>query len=97
MPDVQMDYDLMEDMNRCFRTCSGQMEDTIRTLQTLATQLEDGALLGQAGDAFSNALRARLTPGVNRLRDKFDELAGDIYGALVDLRDGDSTAASRFK
>jgi len=97
MADVQMDYEMMEDMNQCFRNCAAQMEDTARLMQQLAAQLEDGALLGKGGDAFSNALRSKLSPALARLQDKFDELAGDVYGALVDLRDGDSTAASRFK
>lgn len=97
MADVQMDYEMMEEMNRCFRNGVAQLDDTARVMQNLAAMLEDGALLGKGGDAFSNALRTKMNPAIGRLRDKFEELAGDIYGALVDLRDGDSTAASRFK
>ena len=97
MPDVQMDYDMMEDMNNAFRNAVAQMDDTIRLMQSIANSLEDGALLGKGGNAFADALRSKLTPAMTRLQDKFDELAGDVYGALVDLRDGDSTAASRFK
>jgi len=97
MPDVQMDFEMMEDMNATFRSCVAQMDDTIRAMQAIATQLEDGALLGKGGSAFADAIRGKLTPGLNRLQDKFQELAEDVYGALVDLRDGDTTAASRFK
>ena len=97
MPDVQMDYDMMEDMNNAFRNAVAQMDDTIRLMQSIANSLEDGALLGKGGNAFADALRSKLTPAMTRLQDKFDELAGDVYGALVYLRDGDSTAASRFK
>jgi WXG100 family type VII secretion target len=97
MPDVQMDYDMMEDMARLFRDGSQQLEDTMRTMQSIAGRLEDGALLGRAGDAMAEALRERLNSRIQRLQEKLDELNLDVYGALVDLRDGDTEAASRFK
>jgi len=34
--------------------------------------------------------------GVSRLRDKLDEMANDVYGAMVALRDGDASAKSKF-
>ena len=97
MPDVQMDYDMMEDMARLVREGGQQLGDTIRTMQAIAGKLEDGALLGKGGDALASALRDRLSARLGRLQDKLDELSGDVNGALVDLRDGDTEAASRFK
>jgi WXG100 family type VII secretion target len=97
MPDVQMDYDMMDDMARLFRDGSQQLGDTIQAMQAIAGRLEDGALLGKGGDAFAQAIRNRLISRLGRLQDKLDELSGDVYGALVDLRDGDTEAASRFK
>ncbi len=97
MPDVQMDYDLMEDMARLFNDGAQQLEDLVRLMQGIASQLEDGALLGQGGDALASAIRDKLVTRVNRLEEKFQELSGDVWGALVDLRDGDKEAASRFK
>ena len=97
MPDVQMDYDLMDDMARLFRDGSQHLNDLIRSMQNVAGRLEDGALMGRGGDALSQAIRNNLCSRVASLQDKLDELSGDVYGALVDLRDGDSEAASRFK
>ena len=97
MPDVQMDYDMMEDMARLFRDGSQQIGDTIQAMQAIAGRLEDGALLGKGGDALAEAIRNRLNARLGRLQDKLDELSGDVYGALIDLRDGDTEAASRFK
>lgn len=97
MPDVQMDYDMMEDMARLFRDGSQQIGDTMQAMQAIAGRLEDGALLGKGGDALAQAIRNRLNARLARLQDKLDELSGDVYGALVDLRDGDTEAASRFK
>jgi uncharacterized protein YukE len=97
MPDVQMDYDMMEEMANLFRNGAQQLEDTIRVAQNIAGVLEDGALLGKGGDMLASALRDRLCGRIARLADKFNELSQDVNGALVDLRDGDKEAASRFK
>jgi len=97
MPDVQMDYDLMEDMARLFRDGGQQLEDLRSHLDGIAGRLEDGALLGKGGDALVDAIRQRLSQRIAALQDKFSELSMDVYGALVDLRDGDTEAASRFK
>ena len=97
MPDVQMDFDLMEDMARLFRDGAQRVDDLIRHMENIAGRLEDGALLGKGGDAMADALRQRLNPRLSALQDKLSELGMDVYGALVDLRDGDSEAASRFK
>ena len=46
---------------------------------------------------LAQAIRGNLNARIGALQDKLDELAADVYGALVDLRDGDTEAASRFK
>jgi uncharacterized protein YukE len=97
MTDVQMDFDLMEDMARLFKEGSQHMDDLIRAMQDIANRLEDGALLGRGGQAMSDAIRDKLNTSIARLQDKLEELSMDVYGALVDLRDGDTEAASRFK
>jgi uncharacterized protein YukE len=97
MTDVQMDYDLMEEMAQIFREGAHQMDDLVRTMQGVAQSLEDGALLGRGGELLASAIRDRLNGRIARLQDKLEELSQDVYGALIDLRDGDKTAASRFK
>ncbi len=97
MTDVQMDFDLMEDMSRLFGDASEHMQDLIRVLQNIAGRLEDGALLGKGGDALADAMRTRLASRINLLGEKLDELSFDVLGAMVALRDGDKEAASRFK
>jgi WXG100 family type VII secretion target len=94
---IKMDYPSMEDMSATFGSAAETMDDLIRELQTIAGQLEDGVLIGRGGDAFRAGIQDKLVPAVQRLAEKFNELKQDIYGALVDLRDGDSEAESRFK
>src|SRR4051812_1507961 len=97
MPDVKMNYDMMEDMSRAFSDGANQMEEVAKSMQNVAKLLEDGALLGLAGDKLLDVLRNKHIPKCLGLKSKLEELSGDILGALTDERDGDKEAASRFK
>jgi uncharacterized protein YukE len=92
-----MDYDMMEDMYKVFQNGAKQLGETTKAMEQLAQTMEQGALLGEGGEIFADALRGRLGPRLRKLEEKFEELSQDVMGALVDLRDGDKEAASRFK
>jgi WXG100 family type VII secretion target len=96
MPDVQMDYDALEDMARTFRASAQQLDETIMVMTGIAAQMEDGALVGDTGTEFVDAVRGKFTPSVQRMRDKMQELEKDIMNAVAIMRDGVDTAASRF-
>jgi WXG100 family type VII secretion target len=97
MPDVRMNYGTMEDMAKTFGQTHQQMNDTITAMEKVAKSLEDGALLGVAGDAFREAIRTKLNKRIKVISDKMKEMEGDIKGAVSATRDGVSTAQSRFK
>jgi WXG100 family type VII secretion target len=92
-----MDFDLMEDMARTFKEGAEHLDQLIRALQAIANRLDDGVLLGRAGQSFADAIRDKLNQRIAALQDKLQELNLDVMGALIDLRDGDTEAASRFK
>jgi WXG100 family type VII secretion target len=97
MPDVQMDYELMEQMANKFRAAAQQLDETQAAMEDVAGKMSDGALLGEGGDMFADALRSRLNARLKILSEKMTELSEDVMGAMVDLRDGDTEAKSRFK
>jgi len=97
MPDVQMNYETMEEMAKIFDNGSKQLQETGQAMEQLAQAMENGALLGEGGDKFADALRNRLAKRIFKLMQKFSELNKDVVGAVRDLRDGDKEAASRFK
>ena len=66
-------------------------------MEKIAKTMEDGALVGMAGDTFREAIRTKLMKRLKVLADKMRELEGDIQGAVIATRDGVSTAQSRFK
>ena len=97
MPDVRMNYPSMEAMQKAFHQANSQVQDSISEMEKVAKSLEDGALLGTAGDAFKDAVRSKLIKRMKVIADKMGELEKDVNGALIATRDGVSTAQSRFK
>jgi len=94
--EIRMDYGLMEDMNRVFQQGVEQLQDTMQAMQSIANELEDGALLGRGGVAFTEAIRGKLSPAISRLTDKFQELAEDINKAMEDMRSADQTTERMY-
>ncbi|MBM4423810.1 MAG: hypothetical protein FJ030_10505 [Chloroflexi bacterium] len=97
MPDVRMNYNSMEQMQKTFHQAHQQIDETSREMEKVAKLMEDGALLGYAGDAFREAIRSKLAKRLKALGEKMQELERDINGAIIATRDGVSTAQSRFK
>jgi WXG100 family type VII secretion target len=91
-----MDYGLMEDMNRTFLQGVEQLQDTMQAMQNVANELEDGALLGRGGVAFTEAIRGKLAPAVSRMTDKFQELAEDINKAMEDMKSADQSTERMY-
>jgi WXG100 family type VII secretion target len=93
---IRMDYDLMREMSSVFRQGGEQLQDTMSEMQSIANQMEGGALVGQGGDAFLDALRGKLSPAIQRLVDKFEELDHDVLVAMQEMQDSDAESAGKF-
>jgi WXG100 family type VII secretion target len=96
MSEIKMDYGLMEDMNRTFLQGVEQLQDTMQAMQNVANEMEDGALLGRGGTAFTEAIRGKLCPAISRLTDKFQELAEDIQKAMEDMKSADTSSERMY-
>jgi WXG100 family type VII secretion target len=94
--EIRMDYGLMEDMSKTFQQSVEQLQDTMQAMQNVANELEDGALLGRGGDAFTEAIRNKLAPSISRLTEKFQELAEDINKAMEDMRSADTSTERMY-
>ncbi len=93
---IKMDYPLMQQMSRTFQQGGEQLQDTMQEMQNIANMLEEGALLGQGGTAFTEALRNTLCPAIARLTDKFQELDNDIRVAMQRMQEADQKSESMF-
>jgi len=97
MPDVKMNYDSMQNMENAFKQAASQVSDSINAMKQVSQTLQGGALLGQAGSAFSDAINNKLIPAMNTIQEGMSKLQQDIGGAVSATRDGVSSAQSRFK
>ncbi len=93
---IKMEYARMEEMAKFFQQGSQQLKETMSQMMSGANTLQDGALLGQGGAAFSDALRNKLCPAISRLENKYQELQKDVVGAMNDMKQADSTSKSLF-
>ncbi len=94
---IKLDYAKAEEMVRTFRQGREQLQRSIQEMQGLATTIEEGALLGQGGDAFVDAIRGKLIPAITKLSNKFDELAKDVGMAVKYMQEADRTSTGQFR
>jgi uncharacterized protein YukE len=83
-------------MIRTFKYGVEQLQDTSQEMQRIASTLEEGALLGRGGEAFTDGLRNRLVPSMSKLIDKFEELAGDVQAAINYMQEADTKSSGMF-
>lgn len=89
---IKMVYPLMEEMAKTFQKGSEQLKETSSQMQGIAGTLQDGALLGQGGAAFTDAVSGKLVPAINRLEQKFQELQKDVLNAMKDMQQADQSS-----
>ena len=92
---IKLDYPLMEEMCRTFQKGIEQLENTLQEVQSIANTLEEGALLGQGGAAFTDALRSKLSPAIGRLTDKFKEMDQDVKAAMEQFRSQEDPSVAK--
>jgi WXG100 family type VII secretion target len=94
--EIKMDYPLMDEMKQSFKAGRETLGRTASELKSIADKLEQGALLGQAGDAFAQAVRGPLMGAVSKLSDKFEELEGDIQFAVDQMHQAEEKTKASF-
>ena len=95
--EIRVVYPDMEEMSRTFQRGAEQLRDTMQEMQSIASVLEDGALLGRGGEAFVDAIRGKLCPAINRLASKFQELDRDVQAAVRYAQQADREAQRMYK
>ena len=93
---IKLDYGKAEEMIKTFDQGAQQLQTTLQEMQNLANMLEGGALLGDGGSAFCDAIRGKLGPAIQKLDAKFKELSKDVKGAVSDMRQADAASKGMF-
>ena len=92
---IRVNYPALEDMAKQCGQAAQRIRQTSSLANNIAQQLQNGAMMGEFGDTFVQALGVFQTK-VNKLADKFAEEASDIQQAMNDMRQADTQAAGKF-
>ena len=94
---IKLNYPAMQEMAKHCHSTSQRLTETLHLAQQAALEMQNGAMVGDPGEAFSSSLNTAFIPSVTKLRDKFEEVAHDIQTAIADMQAEDKQAASKFK
>jgi len=92
---IRVNYPALEDMAKSCDAFAQRLRQTVSMANQIAQQMQNGAMQGEFGDIFVQALGVFQTK-VNKLADKFAEEAGDIRGAMSDMQTADNAAGAKF-
>jgi uncharacterized protein YukE len=87
----------MDRMAQTFQKAGSQLEETMQKMSQLAQQMSEGALLGNGGAAFVDAINNKLNKKLKTLSEKMKELQKDIKSAQQANREAEGTAKGRFQ
>ncbi|MBK8020093.1 MAG: hypothetical protein IPK19_01395 [Chloroflexi bacterium] len=94
---TKMVYAEAEKMVEILHTGAEQLQETIDEMNKLADLLDNGALLGMAGDAFAAAIRSQLVSAVDRLADKMKEQSDYVQTEIYDMQEAERRAQQLFR
>jgi len=93
---IKLNYPAMLEMAAHCQKAAQRIQESGKMGAGVASQMEGGALVGATGQLFCSALREGLSPSVNKLAEKLDEIARDINAAVSDMQAQDGSAGQRF-
>jgi uncharacterized protein YukE len=85
--EVVINFEQVDQMVELLRNTAKMLRDQLMADVNKMAQMTQEALVGDAGDAFENALRANLNPAVERLAAKLEEQAGVVERERYQLFD----------
>lgn len=96
MAEVSMDYDAVQRMSDGFSNASDTLRGVSQALEVAISILKATAFLGLVGNLALAHYLEGIKPNVDRLAGTCEELSMDLIGAIVSLRDGDTSGSQRF-
>ncbi|MBV7336103.1 WXG100 family type VII secretion target [Chloroflexi bacterium TSY] len=94
--EIRVVYESMDEMSQTFRMGVEQLQDTMQEMQVIANTMEEGALLGRGGEAFTDAIRTKLARSLTKLTEKFEELDKDVQDAKKFAQEADKRSKGMF-
>jgi len=94
--DLKMDYQAVLDMAAAFRKAGSQLSEIEQGIHLSVGMLNQGALIGLAGDRLSDALQKNLANTFNAAIAKCEDMARQLDNAVTELQNDDGAAGSLF-
>ena len=92
---IRVNYPALEDMAKHCQMVAERLQQTAAISQKIAGQMQNGALVGEAGSVYVQALGI-FYQRVMKLGAKFTEEANDIRQAMNDMQQADNSAGNNF-
>lgn len=92
---IRVNYPALEDMSNHCKMVADRLQQTASVAQKIAGQMQNGALVGQPGEVYVQALNIFYIR-VMKLSGKYAEVANDIKQAMADMQQADNSAGSNF-
>jgi WXG100 family type VII secretion target len=92
---IRVNYPALEEMAKKCREAAQRLRQTAALGNQTAQQFQNGAMVGEFGERFCEALQI-FQGKVNQLADKFEEEASDIMQAMNDMKQADQKAGAKF-
>jgi uncharacterized protein YukE len=96
MVDVKMNYGSMDKMKTAFKQAHTQLNQSMEEMKKLSKMMADGALNGDGGTAFEDAINRKLMKRMKALHEKMQQMEKDIQLAVEAKKEGVTTAKGRF-
>jgi uncharacterized protein YukE len=96
MAKLHMVYATAEDMESRLNSAVAELQELITDMENIANAMEQGDLLGAAGDAFAQGIRGPLTNGINQLIEGYQDGARYVRQEIDDMKAAESQSAGLF-
>jgi len=93
---IKMEYAAMEQLIAAFRQAHGSLEEVKGVESQMAQLVENGAMLGAAGERLASAIGGPLVNATLKLAEKMQEEAQNCAKAMEIMKQHDQEAAGRF-
>jgi WXG100 family type VII secretion target len=95
--EVQVQYDMLEKMIQRFHTMREDHETMYARLRDSLGALEQGGMVGKAGDKFFAEMSQEALPSLQRLQSAFTTIAQALADVMRVIRDAEQQASNLFK
>ncbi len=92
---IRVNYPALEDMAKHMQASADRLTQTVALANKIAGQMQNGALVGDAGEVYCQALGI-FSQRVTKLSEKYMEEANEIRQAMSDMQQADNSAGSNF-